>query len=122
MIAASANVFSHGHIAVTASITGVITAGFAVWRLDRRTRLPIGLAVGVLVTAAVYLWRASANLPQLNSDGLPGLSANDWLAPVVTFVILGLFADLVALRPPERFAQVRGVATLVAFAVNVITI
>jgi hypothetical protein len=115
-------VFSHAHIAVTATITGVISAGIGLWRLDRRRRLLNGLSVGAIAGASVYLWRASANMPQLNADGLPGFSANDWLAPVVTFVSLGVLAAFVALRSEDRYRQVRAAATVVALAVNVITI
>ena len=78
--------------------------------------------MAVLVGGTVYLWRASANMPQLNNDGIPGFSANDWLAPVVTFVVLSVYADLVPPVNQRRFAQVRAAATIAAFAVNVITI
>jgi hypothetical protein len=115
-------VFSHAHIAVTAVITGAISAGIGFWRLDRGRRLPNGLSIGAVAGASVYLWRASANMPQLNADGLPGLSANDWLAPVVTFVSLGVLAAFVALRAEDRYGQVRAAATVVALGVNVITI
>jgi Co/Zn/Cd efflux system component len=46
-------------------------------------------------------------MPQLNRDGLEGFSANDWLAPVIVYVTLSVYA---ALNPPDdarRFAQVR---------------
>jgi hypothetical protein len=115
-------VFSHAHIAVTAAITGVISAGFGFWRLERGRRLLNSLSVGVIAGASVYLWRASANMPQLNADGLPGFSANDWLAPMVVFVSLGVLAGFVALRSADRYGQVRAAATVVALAVNVITI
>jgi hypothetical protein len=81
-----------------------------------------GVAVGVLSGIAVYLWRASANMPQLNNDGLSGYSANDWLAPVIVFVVLSIYADLIPPTNPRRFRQVRAASTVVAFAVNVITI
>lgn len=122
MIAATTDVFSHGHIALTAAITGVIAAGIACWRLNHRGRWIVGLIVGVLAAATVFLWRASANMPQLNRDGLEGFSANDWLAPVVVYVVLSVYADLFPPTDRHRFAQVRAAATIVAFAVNVITI
>jgi hypothetical protein len=78
--------------------------------------------VAVISGLAVYLWRVSANMPQLNNDGLPGYSANDWLAPVVVFVALTVYADL---RPPAdlgRYRKIRALSTVVALAVNVITI
>jgi hypothetical protein len=99
----------------------VLAFGAAVWRLPR-TALVDQIAIAVLAFAAVLLWRGSANMPQLNSDGLGPFSANDWVAPVLTYVVLSLYADL---RPPvdrRRFAQARALATIAAFAVNVITI
>lgn len=115
-------VFTHVHIAVTAVVTGAITASLAIWRFSGTRRVIGGLTVGVVAAASVYLFRASANVPQLNADGLPGMSANDWLAAVVTFVSLGVLAGLVTLWPRDRFSQVRAGAAIVAFAVNVITI
>ncbi|TML40869.1 MAG: hypothetical protein E6G27_09160 [Actinobacteria bacterium] len=122
MIAVAADTFSHSHIALTAGTTGLICAGVALWLLDGERRILAGIALGVIAGSAVYLWRASANMPQLNNDGLQGYSANDWLAPVVTFVALSVYRDLIPLGNPKRFAQVRAIATIVAFAVNVITI
>jgi hypothetical protein len=61
-------------------------------------------------------------MPQLNTDGLNGFSANDWLAPTITSVVLALYA---ALRQPTnlpRFARAGALAVLVAFFVNVVTI
>jgi hypothetical protein len=70
----------------------------------------------------VFLWRVSANHPQLNRDGLQGFSANDWLAPVIVYVALSLYANLVPPTDTRRFAQVKAGATIAAFAINVITI
>ena len=114
--------FNHARIAATATTTGVICAGIGMWRLGERPRAVAGLIVGALAGLAVYLLRASANMPQLNNDGIQGFSANDWLAPVVVFVILSVYADLFPPPDPHRFRQVRGAATLVAFIVNVVTI
>ena len=90
--------------------------------LNHERRIIDTLALGLLTAGAVFLLRKSANMTALNDDGLQGFSANDWLAPTVTFVVLGLYA---AIRPPKdsrRFEQSRAAATLIAFAVNVITI
>jgi hypothetical protein len=121
-IAVAHDVFSRSHIALTASLTGLIVLAFAVWRLDGSRPWIVRLAVTVLATAAVFFWRASANMPQLNRDGLAGFSPNDWLAPVVTFVVLSVYADLFAPQNPRRFAQVRAAATATAFVINVVTI
>jgi hypothetical protein len=119
---APADTFTHAHIAATAATTAVISAGIGMWRLSASRRVVAGLLVGVLTGLAVYLWRASANMPQLNNDGLPGYSANDWLAPAIVFVVLSVYADLFPPGDPRRFGQVRAAATIVALAVNVITI
>jgi hypothetical protein len=114
-------VFGHAHILLTAAITAAITLGFATWRLGRTAWIDI-LGTGLVTGAAVWLWRTSANMPQLNDDGLPGFSANDWLAPVLTYVFLSMYA---VLRPPadrQRFEQTRALGVLASLAVNVITI
>ena len=120
-LAAPAGTFSTGHIAVTAAITAALALAAALWRLPRRMLLDQG-AVAALSFAAVLLWRLSANMPQLNDDGLPGFSANDWLAPVLTYVTLSAYADLRAPAEPHRFAQTRALATLAALVINVLTI
>jgi hypothetical protein len=83
LLAATAGTFGVGHITLTAAITAALALVAAAWRLPR-TMLVDQLAVAVLTFAAVLLWRWSANMPQLNDDGLPGFSANDWLAPSPT--------------------------------------
>lgn len=114
-------IFSVVHILLTAAMTSALALIIALWRLPR-SAWPDILAVTVLSGVAVLLWRLSANMPALNDDGLPGFSANDWAAPVLTFVFLSLFADLRISTDPDRYRQARALATLAALAVNVITI
>ncbi|WBP85122.1 hypothetical protein [Kitasatospora cathayae] len=117
----STTTFSHAHIALTATVTGVIALAGAAWRLPRSAWADI-TAVALLSGVSVFLWRASANMPQLNDDGLPGFSANDWLAPVLTYVFLGVYARLRPPAEPRRFGQAQAIATLASLAVNVVTI
>ena len=114
-------IFSAVHIAVTAGITAVLAFAVAIWRLPRDAWLDIA-AVVVLSGVAVLLWRLSANMPALNDDGLPGFSANDWAAPVLTFVMLSVYADLRVPADPRRYRQARALATLAALVVNVLAI
>ena len=114
-------VFSVAHIAVTAVITAVLALAAAYWRLPR-TAWPDILAIALLAGAAVFLWRVSANMPQLNDDGLPGFSANDWAAPILTFVVLTVYTDLRAPSELGGYRQTRALATLAALVINVITI
>jgi hypothetical protein len=119
--ALSTTTFSHAHIALTATVTAVVALAGAAWRLPRRAWVDMA-AVAVLSGASVFLWRASANMPQLNDDGLPALSANDWLAPVVTYVFLALHARVRPPVDPRRYGQAQALAVLASFTVNVITI
>lgn len=114
-------VFTHAHILLTAAVTAVFALAAAMWRLGRDGWLDaagIALAGG----ASVFLWRASANMPLLNADGLPGFSANDWLAPVVTYLFVSVYGAARPPADPRRFAQARALAVLASLAVNVITI
>ncbi len=120
-LAAEAGSFGAASIALTAALTGVLALMAAAWRLPRSAWSDV-VAVGVLSGAAVFLWRLSANMPQLNSDGLPGFSANDWLAPVMTYVFLSAYADLRSPADPRHYVQVRTIAVAISLLVNVVTI
>ena len=111
--------FSAVHILATAALTGLAAAAAAWWKLRR---WPEAAAVLLVSGAAVFLWRISANMPQLNDDGLQGFSANDWDAPVLAYLALSVYADLRKPRPEAAFRQVRALAALACLAVNVITI
>jgi hypothetical protein len=119
---ATAGTFSTSHILLTALISGALAAGCAAWRLRAERQTLEWLAVGLLTVIAVFLLRKSANMPQLNNDGLQGFSANDWLAPTVTFVLISLYGSVRPAGNERRFDQARALATISAFAVNVITI
>ncbi|MGH3798114.1 MAG: hypothetical protein ACRDSP_24955 [Pseudonocardiaceae bacterium] len=121
MATTAVGTFAAVHIALTAALTGILALTGAVWRLPRGAWLDI-TAVGVLAAAAVFLFRISANMAPLNDDGLPGFSANDWLAPVLTYLFLSLYADLRAPTDPRRYGQTRALAVLAALIVNVVTI
>lgn len=120
-LAAEAGSFGATHIALTAALTGVLALAAAMWRLPR-SAWPDAVAVGALSAAAVFLWRISANMPQLNSDGLPGFSANDWLAPVMTYLFLSAYADIRSPSDTRRYGQIRSVAVVISLVVNVVTI
>ena len=49
-------------------------------------------------------------------------AANDWLAPVITYTALGVYAQLRTPADPRRYAQARALATIASLAVNVVTI
>ena len=119
---ATSSVFSTGHIALTGAVSGLLAVAVAlVWLRDRH-RVLDAIAIGVLTAAGVFLLRKSANMPQLNNDGLSGFSANDWLAPTVTYVVLGIYGTLPAPTEERRYQQARAAATAIALAISVGTI
>lgn len=113
--------FSTAQIAVTAVITALLVAIVAWGRLPH-SQWPQMLVVALLAGASVFLWRISANMPQLNEDGLPGFSANDWAAPMLAYIVLAGYADLRRPADPARYRQVHALAAVVALVVNVVTI
>jgi hypothetical protein len=114
--------FSTAHILLTAAITAVLVFGVGVWRLPRG-QWREALVVALLAGASVFVWRLSANKPQLNEDGMLGkFSANDWAAPVLTYVVLAGYGDLRRPADAARYRQLRALAAVVSLAVNVLTI
>lgn len=122
LLIATAAIFSTAHIAATALITGGVTLVACLPVLGRRRGLAESVVIAILAAGAVFLWRKSTNMPQLNNDGLSPFSANDWLAPTLTYVVLGMYAALRRPSNDRRFAQARVIAVLAAFIVNVVTI
>ena len=114
--------FSTGHIALAGVLSGVLAAAFALLWQRGEHRMLDTVAVGILTAVAVFLLRESPNMPQLNNDGLQGFSANDWLAPTVTFVVLGIYGAVRPASEPRRYLQTAAAATVIAFAINVLTI
>jgi hypothetical protein len=120
----STSVFPLAHIALTAAFTaGVALLLLVVLRL-RFTRLSLVdcLLVAVVGGLSVIVWRSAGNTGALNNDPIPGVSPNDVLCPLVTYLFIGFYA---AFRLPVnamRFEQARVLLTLVSFVVNVVTI
>jgi hypothetical protein len=101
-----------------------------VW-CHRRTPCTLDLAPSVMVgdravalveAVGTFGWRLCANFPQLNRDGIPGFSANDLLAPVFTYVLLGILAAIWPPVDPVRYGRLRALLARVSLAVNVVTI
>jgi hypothetical protein len=119
---AAADVFSSSHIALTALICGVAAAFLSYFALGRGSAILDCAAIGILTAVSVFLWRRSANMPQLNSDGLREFSANDWLAPVVAFVVLSVYAAMRRDGEDPAFARAKAFAVIAVLVVNVVAI
>ncbi|MGH9208563.1 MAG: hypothetical protein ACRD1G_18755, partial [Acidimicrobiales bacterium] len=105
--------FSTAHIGGTAALCGVLAAALAYWVQRPRSWLTAG-GIGFAAAIATFGWRLAANMPQLNRDGFPGFSANDLMAPVVTYVLVGIYASI---RPPEmpvQFSRLRSLLVGIA--------
>jgi hypothetical protein len=114
------SVFPLWHIALTAGIAFVVSLGIAKWRhRDVSTRESAYTAL--VVAASILLWRLAGNVAVLNDDPIPAVSPNDVLCPVVTYVMLGIYAAARP-EPAARWEHLRAQLTLVSFLINVITI
>jgi hypothetical protein len=119
---AAVGVFSSSHIALTALICGIAATVLSYFALGRGPVIDECAVVGVLTAASVFLWRRSANMPQLNGDGLREFSANDWLAPVVTFVFLSVYGAVRRAGEDRAFGRARALAVIAVLVVNVVAI
>ena len=120
----SASVFPLAHIALTAAITaGVALLVLVILRSRLRAfSLFDCLLVALVVGLSVVVWRSAGNTGALNDDPLPGVSPNDVLTPLVTYLFLGFYAAFRRPADVAHFEQVRVLLTLVSFIVNVVTI
>ncbi len=107
--------------ALIATLSSVIV--LSVWH--RRSPMNLAwevIAPAVLVGLSVLVWRAVSNLAQLNDDLVPGVSPNDMLCPVVTYIVLGCYFGFRGKGDPARWERIRALLTVIALLVNVITI
>src|SRR5260370_42301778 len=120
----SASVFPLAHIALTAAITaGVALLVLVILRSRLRAfSLFDCMLVALVVGISVVVWRSAGNTGALNTDPIPGVSPNDVLTPLVTYLFLGFYASFRLPSDVVRFEQGRVLLTLISFLVNVITI
>src|SRR5438876_5875663 len=105
----SSLVFPLAHIVLTAAITAGATLVVLLALRSRVKGLPLVdcLLVSLVVGCSVLLWREAGNTNALNTDPIAGVSPNDVLCPLVTYLCIGFYA---AFRRPVdliRFEQAR---------------
>jgi hypothetical protein len=115
------SVFPLWWIALTAVIAASVSFAVVRWRFKELSIRETALAA-LVVGLSVFAWRLSANVPQFNDDPIAGLSPNDLLCPVITYICLGMYAAFQPPTNPARWAQARALLTIVAFVVNVLVI
>ena len=119
-------VFSLGQIALSAAI-GTVGAFLVVWLYGRWARdaaLPVSESVvlALLTGLSILVWRLAGNAQVLNDDPIPLVSPNDVLCPVLTYVVLGLYAGVRGLAAHPRWPHLRAALTILSLVVNVVTI
>jgi hypothetical protein len=119
----NSSVFPLAHIALTAAITAGLALLLLVLRL-RFTRLSLAdcFLIALVVGCSVLLWREAGNTGALNTDPIPGVSPNDVITPLVTYLFIGFYAAFQRPVDAVNFEQARVLLTLLSFIVNVVTI
>jgi hypothetical protein len=117
--------FSQTQVAVS-TVVGAVLAYVVVLVYARRTGMHISTVDSLLIAATVGLsiliWREAGNTPALNDDPIPLVSPNDVLAPVLTYVCLGLLTGFRASIVDSEWPRLRALLTLLSLVVNVATI
>jgi hypothetical protein len=117
--------FSLIQIAVS-TVVGAILAYVVVVVYARRTGMQLSISDSLLIAATVGLsiliWREAGNTQALNDDPIPVVSPNDVLAPVLTYVCLGLLTGFRRSIGGSEWPRLRALLTLLSLVVNVATI
>ncbi len=117
-------VFPLWHIALTATITAVITL-VVTWWARRGMKVLSGfdlVLIALVAGGSVLLWRAAGNVPVLNNDPIPATSPNDVLCPLVTYLFVGMYAAFRSRVPQGSFERLRVWIAVISLLVNIITI
>ena len=119
-------VFSLGQIALSAAV-GTLGAFVVAWLYGRAAgdaAPPVSESVvlALLTGLSILVWRLAGNTASLNEDPIPVVSPNDVLCPVVTYVVLGLYAGVRGTAAHPRWPHVRAALTVLSLIVNVVTI
>src|SRR5690348_15770935 len=92
-------------------LTSTLTSGAALLvllllRLQRRTHsLVDGVVIALVAGLSVLVWRSVGKTGALNADPIPGMSPNDVLCPLVSYLFLGFYAAFRRPADPTRFEQ-----------------
>jgi hypothetical protein len=118
--------FSFGQIALSAAI-GAMVSFVTVWlygRWSKQAALAAGesIVVAALAGLSILLWRLAGNTQPLNEDPIPLVSPNDVLCPVLTYVVLGLYANVSRAVERPGWGRLRALLTFTSLIVNVVTI
>ena len=119
-------VFSLGQIALSAAIGAVLSFLVAWlygrWAKETTPEASQSVIVALLAGLSILVWRLAGNTPPLNEDPVPLVSPNDVLCPVLTYVVLGLYADVARAVGRPGWGRLRALLTITSLIVNIVTI
>ncbi len=110
------SVFSVEKILLTAAIAwfGSCLVLMILRRYSYTTSAGQLVILGLVVGVSVFGWRMPGNVPQLNDDPIPPFSPNDLLSPVVTYVLLGIYAAFYRSVDQVQWEKIRAWLTLIS--------
>ena len=115
--------FSLTQIAVCAAASGILSVvALTLAPPADGPWLRRALPLAIVVALANLVWRAAANTSVLNDDPMPFVSPNDVLAPVFTYVCLGLYGGVSDAARQIGWPRSRLILTVVSLIANVVTI
>ncbi len=88
------------------------------WRFSWREAIRVSLVVGLSVAG----WRIAGNVGPLNEDPIPPISPNDLLAPIATYLALGIYRGFRHPTAPAGWDSRRARLVMVSLVVNVVVI
>jgi hypothetical protein len=107
--------------ALTAAGASAVVLLIAHLRFQAVTALEVVLLT-ITVGVSVFAGRLSCNVPMLNQDPIAGFSPNDFICPMLTFVLLEVFVGLRPFDQAANWPRVRALLVIASFVVNVLTI
>ena len=114
-------VFPAWHLALTALVASAVGLAVLRWRI-REINAREALGMAVVVGVSVLVWRAACNVGVLNDDPIPPISPNDVLAPMATYMLLGVYGAFRHVSTLSGWSRSVGWLVVVSFVTNVVVI
>lgn len=118
------SVFSLEKISLTAVIAFAVSliTLFILRRRGNNPSIPQAVILSFIVGFSVLAWRMAGNVAQLNDDPIPPFSPNDLLCPIITYMLLDIYAAFHRPTDMSQWEKTRAWLMAVSFVVNVLFI
>jgi hypothetical protein len=100
----------------------LLVSGYGRWAKEPALTIYESVIVAVLAGLSILVWRLAGNTQSLNDDPIPLVSPNDVLCPILTYVVLGLYADVSRAVDRPAWGRLRALLTITSLIVNIVTI